>query len=491
MRIDDNKFNELEEELWPEMRHKKHNFKRLFKPVMIGMGVVLVFGCGMLANQLMQQPLSPSVKKIATLLDMMELYWYYSDEIENLDETLVDNALTGMTYSDIDLHTNYIPYSFADSFQSSVDATSVGIGVSYYTGDEFIVTRVYKNSPADLGGIKENDIIVAVDGNSVDAKNKELNLSDIVKGEQGSEVTITVSRNGELIDCTCVRGMFSASAYGKLVDETTGYLAITDFGLTTASDSRLYLDEMVNAGINQLIIDLRQDSGGYITTLQEMASLFIPENELVIYTMNKAGDRRDIYTTGDNYTQFEKYIILVDQNSASAAEGFTLTMKENLDNVTVLGTTTYGKGSMQDSFSLGDGSLLKLTTGKWFSPNGVNVDGVGITPDIMCNPHPIFTLAIYEFDENSGHQLDTVSQQNGAVQAMLDYLGYEIARMDGYYDASTNDALALYCLDKGVDYTNSYTKEIFDTLFDDVLYQRNFNLDKDIVYQKALEVIHE
>ena len=491
MKYEENKYAALEEELWPELQNKKRNWKKILKPVgLIGLGLLCFLGgCIYVKASLPGQ--SEASLKFDAVLDMMENKWYYADQVDDLEQTLVDNALLGLTYSDIDLHTNYIPNSYAQQYQSSVDATSVGIGVSYYTGSEFVVTRVYKNSPAEIGGLQKGDVIIAVDGQSVDANDKSLVLSDLVMGEEGSEVVITVKRGEEVLDFTCIRGLFSASAYGEIIDQNVGYLAISDFGITTAQDARLYLDDMIKAGVTKLMIDLRGDSGGYITTLQAMASLFIPENKLVIYTQDKDGNRNDIYTIGDNYTQFNEFVILVDDQSASASEGFTITMKENLDNVTIIGTTTYGKGSMQDSYSLLDGSILKLTTGKWFSPNGINVDGIGIEPDIAVDSHPVLTMTIYEYDETSGHTMDTVSQQNGVIQAMLDYLDYPVNRMDGYFDQSTQDALTQYCKDNDISYSDSYDQTIYDALFDDVMYESKFDTLKDTVYQKGMELLHE
>ena len=491
MKYEENKYAALEEELWPELQNKKRNWKKILKPVgLIGLGLLCFLGgCIYVKASLPGQ--SEASLKFDAVLDMMENKWYYADQVDDLEQKLVDNALLGLTYSDIDLHTNYIPNSYAQQYQSSVDATSVGIGVSYYTGSEFVVTRVYKNSPAEIGGLQKGDVIIAVDGQSVDANDKSLVLSDLVMGEEGSEVVITVKRGEEVLDFTCIRGLFSASAYGEIIDQNVGYLAISDFGITTAQDARLYLDDMIKAGVTKLMIDLRGDSGGYITTLQAMASLFIPENKLVIYTQDKDGNRNDIYTIGDNYTQFNEFVILVDGQSASASEGFTITMKENLDNVTIIGTTTYGKGSMQDSYSLLDGSILKLTTGKWFSPNGINVDGIGIEPDIAVDSHPVLTMTIYEYDETSGHTMDTVSQQNGVIQAMLDYLDYPVNRMDGYFDQSTQDALTQYCKDNDISYSDSYDQTIYDALFDDVMYESKFDPLKDTVYQKGMELLHE
>lgn len=491
MKYEENKYAALEEELWPELQNKKRNWKKIVKPVgLIGLGLLCFLG-GCIYVKASSPGQSEASLKFDAVLDMMENKWYYADQVDDLEQTLVDNALLGLTYSDIDLHTNYIPNSYAQQYQSSVDATSVGIGVSYYTGSEFVVTRVYKNSPAEIGGLQKGDVIIAVDGQSVDANDKSLVLSDLVMGEEGSEVVITVKRGDEVLDCTCIRGLFSASAYGEIIDQNVGYLAISDFGITTAQDARLYLDDMIKAGVTKLMIDLRGDSGGYITTLQAMASLFIPENKLVIYTQDKDGNRNDIYITGDNYTQFNEFVILVDGQSASASEGFTITMKENLDNVTIIGTTTYGKGSMQDSYSLLDGSILKLTTGKWFSPSGINVDGIGIEPDIAVDSHPVLTMTIYEYDETSGHTIDTVSQQNGVIQAMLDYLDYPVGRMDGYFDESTQDSLTQYCKDNDISYSDSYDQTIYDALFDDVMYESKFDTLKDTVYQKGLELLHE
>lgn len=484
MKFSKKDYDQLEAKYWPE--NQKDRINKPLTGVLVLTSIIVIFSIGYFCSTIVHtRTLNGYEDKISKVMNILENEWYFADEIDNLEETLIDNALYGMTYSPLDIHTSYLSPEESDLFYTSLDGSIYGIGITFIADADNTITGVYKESPADKAGLKSGDKIIAVDG--IDVIGSE-SIPDLVKGDLGTEVTITVDRDGEVLDFVCTRGQVNSTVLGSMLDESTGYLLITDFGNTTADSARMYLDDMVAQGATALIIDLRQDGGGYLSALQQVASLFIPSNTLVAYTEDTHGNREDLYSLGNNYTQFQKYVILTDNQSASASEAFTLAMKQCLDNVTIVGKTTYGKGTMQDSFALGDGTYVKVTTGKWFSPLGDNINDVGITPDIDVDAHPILTRSIYDFSDSEPSELDTVSEQTKTIQLMLDYIGYSDIRTDGYMDQATLDAYAQFAIEN--DLSTTISKEGYDELYAKVIVTNALDKSKDRVLQKALEVIH-
>ena len=484
------KISEIEARLWPQQDQQNKRRKTILQTICLISGGIAIFMIGILVGGYQpktDEPTTAFLNKVKTVFEMMQEKWYYHDEIENIDEQLMNNALLGLTATNEDPHTTYLNLEDTDAFFTSIDANAVGLGVSYVKTKSPLITAVYKGSGADQAGIKEGDIIVAVDGINVNELDDISQIQDLAMGEAGTKVVVTIERNGETINYTVTRSDFSASVYGKILDNNIGYLKINDFGSTTAADARGYLDEMIADGVHQLIIDLRNDGGGYLASMQDIASLFIPEGEVVLTTKDANGTVDEYKTNGDRYTQFDDFIILVDANTASAAEAFTLAMDQLLDHVTVMGSTTYGKGSVQSSFSLGDGSYLKVTTSKWFAPDGSSIDGVGIEPDITVYLDEALTSLVYIYDDTQPSEIDTVSYQTMTIQQQLSFLGYPIDRKDGYMDQTTYDALAHYCLDHGHDFSNGLNQTIYDALYDDVNARYASDITTDAVLMKAIQ----
>lgn len=488
-----------ENELWPE-NEDDNQHTSLFVIIILIVGFVAVFGIGLglglnlgSSNSTSTSSSSSSsvFSKLETVYELMMESWYFGDEVEDLSETLIDNAITGMVSSDLDLHTEYYSAEDMSEFTTSLTSENYGIGIRYVNADQKVVTVVYKDSPAEKAGIQVGDILIAVDGTDLSTLEDGVTASDLVVGAQGTTVVITVSRDGEAIDFECERDSFAASVYGYMLEDGVGYLNVSDFADTTAEDAKVYLDDMVNEGATTLIIDLRNDGGGYLTTMRDMASLFIPENTLALYTEDSDGNRSDVYTTGGNYTQFEKYIILTNSNTASASEAFTLAMKQSGLDVTVVGTQSYGKGTVQVTLALSDGSYLKITNQKWFAPDGTNIDLVGITPDIVVENDAVLSLTIVGYSEEYATGYDTVSTLNMFAQYALNYLGYEVDRTDGYFDTSTDDALTQFAADYQLDYDGTISEDIYTTLLNRIYYVNGTDLTKDYQLQAALEVANE
>jgi len=287
--------------------------------------------------------------------------------------------------------TYYTKEEYAEMMESSNESFE-GIGC-YLVQDpetmEIQVTRPMKDSPSEKAGILPGDIFVTVDGEDISDQDINLAVSKI-RGPKGTTVVIGVKRQGEedIIDFTIERDVvYEISVDGDLLstlqetdeDNGIGYLYITDFAEDTANQFRSTLKELEDKGATSLIIDLRDNGGGYVDVCCEIADMILPECNIVS-TKDKYGIKNN-YDSSDTEFIRMPIVVLVNENSASASEILTGALKDN-DYATIVGTKTFGKGIVQSIVELDDGSGLKLTCWEYYTPNGECIHGKGIEPDV-------------------------------------------------------------------------------------------------------------
>jgi len=484
--------------LWPEeveakkLRKQNHRLK-----IGLIMAVVLCLAGGLAIGSLYPIPVlsklseMSSDNKMEEALKIMTQDWYFSSGIDNVEERLTDQAVTGMTTNAEDTHTEYMSKEEIASFTQSINRNFVGIGITYIASDTDLplVQRVIKGSPAEEAGVQPGDIIEAVDGTSVKGKTSE-EIAAMCKGEAGTSVSITFLRQGQDITLSITRREISSTVYGDQLDNGIGYLEIVQFGDSTGDEVRAYLDEFKAAGITKLMIDLRDDGGGYLNDLQDVAGCFVPKGTTVLREVFKDSSEKDVTTTGEPYDYLSQIVILVNENTASAAEAFTLAMKESRRDVTLIGTTTYGKGTVQVTRYFTDGSALKYTEAKWLSKNGVWVNGTGITPDIELKLHDILYTTFTAMNDDETFALDSVSDFTKEAQLALDYLGYAVDRKDGYFSQATRDALSQFQKDRGLTESGILDATSYKALVSAVVRDWNTSRAHDLQYAKALEVLN-
>ncbi|EEG72852.1 S41 family peptidase [[Clostridium] hylemonae] len=259
-----------------------------------------------------------------------------------------------------------------------------GIGaVLSQNRDTGIITilQVYDDSPAQKAGIQDNDILYKVDGEEVTG----IDLTEVVsgiKGEEGTEVKLTVLRGDakDEVEVTAVRGKVEAQTVKyEMKEDQIGYIRVTEFDSVTYDQYKEAIDDLEGQGMKGLIVDLRNNPGGNLSTVCDMLDLMLPEG-LIVYTDDKDGNRSE--ETSDEEHQFKlPMTVLVNGNSASASEIYAGAIQDySLGEI--IGTQTYGKGVVQQIFDLKDGTCVKLTIAEYFTPKGRNINGKGITPDV-------------------------------------------------------------------------------------------------------------
>lgn len=277
-----------------------------------------------------------------------------------------------------------------------------GIGVVLTQNLDTGVTTassVYEDSPAMKAGMKDGDIIYQVEGRDVSGMALE-EISGSIKGEKGTTVEITVLRGEEReeVTLTITRDTIQAETVKtRMLEDEIGYLAISEFDSVTLEQYREGLAELTAQGMEGLIVDLRGNPGGNLDTVCEILDLMLPEG-LIVYTEDKDGNRQE-FTSDEAQEVQVPLAVLVDGNSASASEIYAGAIQD-YGIGQIVGTKTYGKGVVQTIYDLKDGTSLKLTVAEYFTPNGRNIDGEGITPDVEV------TYQRNENDPEADNQLD-------------------------------------------------------------------------------------
>ena len=494
----------LKRHLWPdeiEDRRQKQKISRLkFGLVFFSVLALLVgwlFGSALpmpalrnLSNRARQTMTMDSSKKIDQAFDIMENDWYFGKDIENLDTRLIDSALDGMTAQEEDLHTDYMSAKEVTEFVQSINRDYVGIGVQYIkVGDLNVITRVFRNTPAEEAGVQAGDLIQTIDGEDAAPLTTD-EIKERVIGEEGTTVTIVFGRQGEEITLTIERRQISASAFSKIVDNNVGYLNIYQFGNNTDSEIGTYLDDFKAHDVKKLIIDLRDNGGGYLDALEVIASRFLPEGTVVMQEEYRDGTMDDIKAR-KGMMDFSPIVILVNGDTASASEVFTLALMEQRDDVTVVGTRTYGKGTVQITRMFGDGSAIKFTKSRWLSPGGTWVNGEGIEPDVVVEDAEAIQHVYTEMDDDAVYTVDQVSDSVCDAQLMLDYLEYSLDRTDGYFSAATKEALQQFQNDHDLGGNGDLNKETYEALYSALIYDYSTSFVHDIQFNKAMEILND
>ena len=269
--------------------------------------------------------------------------------------------------------------------------------MSQGTDGTITVTNIYEDSPADKAGMQVDDILLEVDGR--DIQGEDLNtVVSYVKGERGTEVTLTVLRDGDEVDLAAVRDTIEVQTVEyRMLDGQLGYISVSEFDDVTYDQFKTALDDLEAQDMQGLIIDLRNNPGGNVDTVTDMLKLLLPEGP-IISIKDKNGNTEEMTCDGEN--EFTKPLaVLVNGYSASASEIFSGAVQD-YGTGTIVGTTTYGKGVVQQLISLGDGTCLKVTIAEYYTPSGRSINGTGVTPDVEVE---------YEYDEKNpeaDNQLD-------------------------------------------------------------------------------------
>lgn len=320
-------------------------------------------------------------EKIDTLEYMIERY-YYKDGISR--EDLENGIYQGLMDAVGDPYTSYFNESDFETFMEQTTGAYYGIGAYVAQDKERNYPKINSpipGSPAEEVGLRPNDIIYEVDGVSTYDMDLDKVVS-LIKGEEGTTVNITIYRDGEYMDMTVQRRQVQIpTVEQEMLGDGMAYIRIVEFDDVTPGQFENALQASRNSGMKGLVLDLRGNPGGSVNAVVDIARMLLPEG-LVVYTEDKYGKREEYSCDGSN--EFElPLVVLVDGNSASASELLSGAIQD-YQKGTLVGTTTFGKGIVQQMLTLRDGSAVKITISSYYTPKGRNIHGIGIEPDVEC-----------------------------------------------------------------------------------------------------------
>ena len=345
-------------------------------------GGVIMYGKGVYSSS------SISLNEFASTYN--EIVDSYYQEVDK--DKLLEAGISGMIRYLGDPYSTYMSKDSAEEFNEEIDGTYEGIGAEIKFDDDKkpAFGRIFESSPAESVGIKENDKLLKVNG--VDVTKKSLSeIADMVKGKKGTKVTLTIKHEDEEKDIVVTRGVVdNVSVNSEIIEKNgkkIGYLYISVFAANTHEQFKKGLVKLEKDNIDSLIIGVRSNTGGYLTSVEDMISLFLKKDE-VAYQLKTKDKIEVIKDKTDEYREYP-VVVLTDGASASASELLAGALSETYG-AKLVGTKTFGKGKVQKVTTLSSGALFKYTYQEWLTPKGNYIDGKGIEPDVEIK---------YEYDE--------------------------------------------------------------------------------------------
>lgn len=350
-------------------------------------------------------------KELAKFVDAYDaIVNNYYKEVDK--DKLVESAINGMVSSIGDEYTSYSDKDVTDNFNETVNGKYMGIGALIMKSEnDLVIYKVFEDSPSYRAGLKDGDIILKLDDK--DTKDMSVNdIASIVKNDDNKEVKLLVKRGEENLDITIVKDMVELPVVsGKVInhnDKKIGYISLSIFSSVASEQFNKELVKLEKEGISGLVIDVRGNSGGYLTTVTDIVSYFLKKGDIIykLEVNDKVTVRKDKTKESRDYP----VAVLIDKNSASASEILASSIKESYNGY-VVGTNSYGKGTVQQTLVLSDGSMIKYTIEKWLTPlgNWINEEGViptnyvELSSEYLNNP-------VFENDNQLNKALELVSK---------------------------------------------------------------------------------
>lgn len=348
-------------------------------------------------------------EKINTIEQYVDKYYYYTDDLKI--EDLVKYAIKGYV---VGLDDEYAAYYTAEEFKeltSQKSGTYCGIGVVIQQDvatNMLLAVNPYEDAPGYQAGIRKGDYIIGIDGIDIRGMTSDEAI-DLIRGEEGTDVIVTVLRGEEQIDFTVTRAQIDSHTVTlTMLEGDIAYVQITSFAANTDEQFIELVDKAIEDGAKAFIFDIRSNGGGYFDTVVNMLDRVLPEGTIV-YTEDKYGNQE--VTPSDEKCLNYPMCVLVNQYSASASEVFAGAIQD-YELGAIIGKTTFGKGIVQNTFVLEDGSAIKFTIASYFTPNGRNIHKNGIEPDIEAE----FEVDEDTYDSNGNLNRDKDTQLNAALK---------------------------------------------------------------------------
>lgn len=344
--------------------------------------------------------------KLKVIGELLDVYYYDDIDTEQVEQYLYKGLVAGVG----DPYSAYYTAEETQKLNESITGVYSGVGITMSLDSDVgyvKVIKVNKNSPAADAGVMPGDYIYEVNGENIGGMDVS-DVANLVRGEEGTTVDIKFLRGTEYVDYTLERkSIEEETVEWQMLEKNTGYIILSKFDVVTTDSFKEAMEDLKNQGMERLIVDLRDNPGGSVDTANEIGEYLIPKG-ILTYLQDKAGNRKDYNCSGDS-TWDGPLVLLVNENSASASEIIAGAVKD-YGTGKLVGTKTFGKGIVQTTTTLTDGSSVKYTFAKYYTPNGDNIHGKGIEPDVE--------VELDSINSGQGYSIETDNQLKKAMEVL-------------------------------------------------------------------------
>lgn len=460
------------EETVPEKKNGRFKKRYSILTVFIVGLLALLIGSGSVFF-IMDQKLTAARQTSRSMAKIEAVYsTLYNNYYRHVSRQKLENgALSGMVNSLGDPFSEYMSKTETQSLNDTISSSFTGIGAEVRkNGDKIQIVSPIDGTPAAKAGLKANDVIEKIDGKSMSGVSLSKAVSNI-RGKKGTKVTLTIKRDSETFTKTLVRDTIPVKTVTGRLDKdhkSVGYIRVSTFSEKTATEFKNEVKKLRKQGAKSFVIDMRDNPGGLMDQALAMSSMFL-ENGKTIMQVQARDQAPQVFKAGKKYDDGfkikEKTAVLINGGSASAAEIFSAALHQSA-NIKLIGTKSYGKGTVQNTVPFNDKTELKVTIAKWLTPDGSWIHHKGIQPTVKKDfPSYAYQTAI---DTKKTYQKGEVSDQIKKVQTLLKALGYGPANANGYFDTDTQDALKKFQADNKLQETGSADKATIEKLEDKI-----------------------
>lgn len=387
-------------------RKKGFNLKEIII-IMVATALITSLTTGILVynqNKLTKNLTYKDLSEDESLKEFLNVYASLIDEYyEDVDKSeLLESAINAMFNYLGEDYSTYLSKEQTDSLAQKLLGEYKGIGISLNSKNE--VVGFIDGGGAQESGLELGDVIIKINGTDTTNMTSSEVVALIQDVDVGSIIKIGVKRNDEELEFEVENKNIIVPAIDyKMLEDNIGYLQISTFSSTLKEQVSKALEDLEGQGLNSLIIDLRDNTGGYLSAAKDVASMFLEKGKL-IYSLEEKDDVKDYKDTTEEHKNY-KVVLLFNESSASASEVLIAALNESYG-ASMVGTVSYGKGKVQQTYTLDDGSMVKYTTAKWLTPSGTCIDEVGITPDYIVEDD----ISTTEIDEQLNKAIEVAKQ---------------------------------------------------------------------------------
>ncbi|MGE7024503.1 S41 family peptidase [Solibacillus cecembensis] len=374
-------------------------------------------------------------KKLYDAYDNLNSKYY----VEIDQEEVIYGAINGMFDALGDPYSDYMNQEEAKSFNESLSSSFQGIGAEIQERNGYImIVSPIKNTPAEKAGLQPKDMVLAVDGKSVEGLSATEAVL-LIRGEKGTNVTLKVQRgDAEPMEITLVRADIPVeTVYGDMGEDKIAHIQLTSFSEDTTEELEKMLKEYEKQGMKGIVLDVRQNPGGYLKGAIDISNMFVEEGKAIVQIEERNFAPQTVFA--DKRPKYKLPVtVLIDEGSASASEILAAALSESAG-AKIVGLKSFGKGTMQEVLYLEDGANLKFTTGKWLTPKGNWINEKGIKPDVEVK-YPDYATLSY-IDPKQKYEVGSENAVITSAERILEVLGYTPGTVDNVFDEETEDAL--------------------------------------------------